>query len=239
MDLQSISMEMLKLFTHRADINSSYLKDTALRFPPPEHLLPRRGPEASHLIWPTDWDSLNATVEFFILKLRSLQSLVNEEKCERDLWQDTSFPGYNISPLLGDLLVIRPAGPELDPLSYTFEAFRLAALLYGSRLRGLFGLDTFSTDTLYCAKLYSLLSSVPPCNWDTGEGLLVWVLAVGLTGRAVSNEQQTGFLEHLHSILPSIRISSLEQLHGLLCEMVWDEDLFKEQSETLKALFPA
>jgi hypothetical protein len=164
---------------------------------------------------------------------------VNEERTKRDLWQDTSFPGYNISPLLGDLLTLRIPAPELDPVSYTFEVFRLAALLYASRLRGLFGLDTYSADTLYCAKLYSLLCSVPPCNWATGIGLLVWVLAVGFTGRAVSKEQQTGFVEQLQSTLPSTGISSWDQMHSLLIEAVWDDQLFKEQSQTLKALFPA
>jgi len=161
---------------------------------------------------------------------------MRDEMSRRHLWKDTIFAGFYISPILGDLLAMRP-DVNNEPSSSTtmLEAFRLAAVLYLADLRSKFGIDTLSVGPLYASKLHSLLSSSSIYDWEEQPALLIWILAIAFTSRSLRPEQRALFTEMFNNALMARGISKFEDLKALLTEIVWDEEILDFQSLDLKS----
>jgi hypothetical protein len=179
--------------------------------------------------------SVTEEISRFCWAIRQVQDIIRAEVQQQDIWQDTMFPGLHISPILGDLLAMRPADVDKEEhAGKILEAFRLAAILYVSALRARFGIDTLSGDPRYSWKLYSLLSSslleeAPPV-------LLTWILSVAFTSQCLP-EQRNRFAEVLQELLATMEITNFGYLKGSIEQIVWDEGILVSQSQSLRTLF--
>jgi hypothetical protein len=159
------------------------------------------------------------------------------EMSQRDLWKDTIFPGFHISPILGDLLGVRIEEDSTDIFIVTLKAFRLALILYVGNLRAKFGIDTLSAAPRYATKLGHLLSSsllgrgVPPVY-------LIWIFSVVLSSQCPA-ESIVWLTETLKSVLVAEKIDTFEDLKSTITQTLWDEELLTTQTQDLGAiLFP-
>jgi hypothetical protein len=224
--------------TFRADLNGAYFQDTKPSFPPPEHLLPRFRLQRhdNHSRIPIE-DFVMEKVSEFCFDVRAVQDLMRAESQQRNLWTDTIFPGYHISPILGDLLAFRPEVDETNIATVTLEAFRLAAILYISNLRAKFGIDTLSGDLLYVTKLYNLLSPLQ-FNQALPPMILIWILSVVVTSQCLP-EHRKWCSDIWTEVVVSQNLLSFANLMSTIGQIVWDEELLSVETESLKRMLEA
>jgi hypothetical protein len=168
----------------------------------------------------------------FCADVKNVHNIMNFELGYRDLWQDTSFQGYHLAPILGDLLSVRNHIGR-DSMDVIFEAFRLAALLYVSNLRARFGLEMLSADAVYTTKLQALLAA-NMANCTMPITLVTWVLAVAYTSRCSSDEERSRFAETLKLAVTMCGTADVDGFMTLLSGIFWDENLLPTQSQQLK-----
>jgi hypothetical protein len=154
----------------------------------------------------------------------------------RNIWQDTIFQGLYITPILGQVLAMRPKDiDEARETSTILEIFRLASVIYISALRTRFGVDTLSGEPLYAAKLHSTLTSQSLVG-DIPSTMLAWILSVAFTSNC-ETERKHYFQKALKNLLVTLEIASFAELKEKISTVVWNEDLLVSQSQSLQELF--
>jgi hypothetical protein len=212
----------------------------APRFPPPEHLLPRSR-HGDQSVSSQNLSEISAVekISRFCGDLRRVQELMRTESDQRDLWNDTIFPGLHISPILGDLLAIRvDLHDEADIATKSLEAFRLAAILYICSLRAKFGIEVLSIAPRYAAKMRALFLSSEVFVREAEPTLLNWCLAVGCTSHCLP-DQRAWFSEVLGSVMVAKGVTNFPDLMATLTQVFWYEDLLMTETESLNGLFQA
>jgi hypothetical protein len=212
------------------------MQDIEPRFPIPEHLLPwprrnrqQESPQASSN------DSMNHKIAGFCSDIKKLQDVMWNEISQRELFEDTTFQGLNLMPILGDLLMTRVKVDNEDISTVTLEAFRLAAIFYVCNLRAKFGVDTLSGGPLYATKLLALLSS-SSFRQEAPFNIQIWVLSVASSAFSIP-AQRDWFSRLLQEAMASQNIGSSEDLVKALDAVVWHKGLLDNQTNLLRQLF--
>ncbi|KAL2796677.1 hypothetical protein BJX66DRAFT_335661 [Aspergillus keveii] len=172
---------LLRTMVYWVDVNGSYLQDIVPRYPQPFAVLTARSKLNVRLLdqpnFSTDGD-YTAGIPIFQFRdsIVELHDIIRSELSTRDLWTDIIFPGFHISPILHALLSQPRATVYVAMGDRLRECFRLAAVIYLSELRGLFGVDTIPGQ-LYGSKLQLLLQGVDLAVYaEPTSFYLVWVL---------------------------------------------------------------
>jgi hypothetical protein len=167
--------------------------------------------------------------------LRNVQALLHTEIRSRNVWQDATFQGLQIVPILGQVLAMpRPRLDEPDTLNIGLELFRLATVLYISALRTPFGVDTLSAEPLYASKIQSILISLSTIE-DIPPTMLVWVLSVAFTSNCESDVKNY-FEARLVELIVVLGITGFKNLVELITSFIWDENLLASQTFSLCTL---
>ncbi|KAF2095416.1 hypothetical protein NA57DRAFT_79143 [Rhizodiscina lignyota] len=226
----------LRTVLYWADINGAVLQDVAPRFPKPEHLLPRPSFRDDAVLSQAPSETLIARlISGFCSELQEVQDIMRAERRKRHLWDDPLFPGFHLSPVLGDLLAMRVEVDYEDIASVMLEAFRLAAILYVSSLRAKFGVDTLSADPVYGAKLRTLLM-FSSLRQEAPPRLLVWILSTASSAEHIPAERNW-FAEISREVLAAENIVSFEALLAIISQLVWAEDFLVYQTNILRGFF--
>ncbi|KAL3494386.1 hypothetical protein BJX62DRAFT_234263 [Aspergillus germanicus] len=197
---------LLRTMVYWVDVNGSYLQDIVPRYPQPFTILAVRSKlHTGFLDQPSYTTDGEYTAEIPIPQLRDsileLHDIIRSELSMRDLWTDIIFPGFHISPILHALLS-QPRATVFDRLDGRLrECFRLAAVIYLTELRGLFGVDTIPGQ-LYGSKLRLFLQGVDlPVYAEPGNFYLVWALTVGACASCLDQELKDWFTFQLSQAL--------------------------------------
>lgn len=176
----------------------------------------------------------NPTIVQVAKDLRALQSLMRRELAERDLFNDTVFPGFNIGPIGYELLTMRSHLEENDERCALDEAFRLVGMIYIRELRAMFGIDP-APQAMYAAKLKNLLS-YSDIDWAVADPILLWVIAVAVSARMITEEQRAWFDCRFKTVCQMQAVENFEDLMLKLSQIVWDEVIMRIESEDLKRI---
>lgn len=221
----------------RVDINGSFLQAKQPVFLPPEHLLPRARQEP-RIVFVDTGDGIEHIVDTICSRLREVQAEISRQLTQRNVWLDVVFPGYHISPVLGDLLKLQELQIGNETFEWVLESFRLAAILYVSNLRACFGIDVEEGAMLHLRKLRTALSKLPDGAGQTPglpHSLLVWILAVASTSRCLPAEATDHFRALLISALEKLEIESADDLMALLAQFAWAGGIFARETEELRS----
>lgn len=154
----------------------------------------------------------------------------------RNVWQDSTFQGFYLIPILGQVLAMRHHdSDETDRSSPTLELLRLAAVLYISALRAPFGVDTLSTELLYASKIQNILTSLSSVD-DIPPALLAWVLSVGFTSDC-DTDMKRYFENALVVLMKLLHVTDAEKWIEIITAFCWDEKLLVSQSILLRTIF--
>jgi hypothetical protein len=172
--------------------------------------------------------------------LKDVQAEILQQMRQRPIWKDLIFPGYHISPILGNLLTLRPIEDSFHSATRTLEAFRLGAILYTSNLRACFGIDVVAGARIYSDKLRALLF-ISSHGMDSGAvidpGLSIWILAVAFSSKCLPIEDRDAFRGALEATLTEARIANTDSLMVVLSQFVWSEEIFHFETQIVKSLF--
>ncbi|KAL2802746.1 hypothetical protein BJX63DRAFT_437566 [Aspergillus granulosus] len=182
---------LLRTMVYWVDVNGSYLQDTVPRYPQPFAILAVRSKlDTASFNQPSHTASgeygPRITVAQIYDSITELHMVIRLELSMRDLWTDIIFPGFHVSPILHALLS-QPRVTIYDTVDDRMkECFRLAAIIYLTELRVLFGIDPIPGQ-LYGSKLCLLLQQVEPAVYaQATDFYLVWALTVGASLRVTS-----------------------------------------------------
>lgn len=177
----------------------------------------------------------NPTVVQIAQSLRDVQTLMRAEASRRDLFGDTIFPGFNLSPICYELLVLRSHLDKNDTRGALIEAFRLSAIIYLYELRALFSYEP-AAEPKYAGKLQNLLY-YSAIDWASADPILLWVLAVALTSRNVTPEQRAWLGGTFRTVVETQSVDNFEDLKSRIEQIVWDEAIMMRQTEALRLIF--
>jgi hypothetical protein len=217
-------------------VNGAYFQDEPPCFPPPLHLFPE--PKSNLFVSLSNMSNASVTdqVKHICEAIRNVQALLHSEIRSRNVWQDATFHGFHIIPILGHVLAMRRQRPEAaDNLNTSLELFRLAAVLYINAIRAPFGLDTLSAEPLYASKIQIILSSLYSIG-NIPPSTLVWVLSVAFTSNC-DNDVKHYFERTLVDLIVLLGITDFGKLREIITNFMWDEDLLASQSFSLRTLF--
>jgi hypothetical protein len=226
------------------DVNGSYLQDIVPRYPQPFAILTARGKLNVGLLdqpnFSTDGD-YTAGIPIFQFRdsIVELHDIIRSELSMRDLWTDIIFPGFHISPILHALLS-QPRATVYDAMGDRLrECFRLAAVIYLSGLRGLFGVDTIPAQ-LYGSKLQLLLQGVDLAVYaEPTNFYLVWVLTVGASASCLDQELTDWFTAQLSQALGVLQIPTFADYKNIITDFLWSFEALGHSLDSLsEKLFP-
>ncbi|KAJ0415224.1 hypothetical protein BJY00DRAFT_317985 [Aspergillus carlsbadensis] len=194
---------LLRTMVYWVDVNGSYLQDIVPRYPQPFRILAIRSKlniDVFDQLSRTANGEYAAGMTIFQIRDRILElhDIIRSELSTRNLWTDIIFPGFHISPILHALLS-QPRATVYDDVDDRLrECFRLAAIIYLTELRGLFGVDTIPGQS-YGSKLRLFLQGVDlPVYSEPANFYLVWALTVG----ASASYADVHGLQNHHNKLP-------------------------------------
>ncbi|KAL2869752.1 uncharacterized protein BJX67DRAFT_391757 [Aspergillus lucknowensis] len=214
---------LLRIMVYWVDVNGSFMQDTIPRYPQPFTILAARSKlniipfeQPSHAAGGHYAEKLTRA------QLRSsiseLHLIIQSELSMRDLWADVLFPGFHISPILHALLLQSRAAIDDSVEARLEESFRLAAIIYLTELRGLFGIDTVPGQ-LYVSKLRLSLQDVAPAVY--AEPYAVWALTVGACATCLDQELRTWFTVQLAETLTILRVPSFLAFRNVITDFLW------------------
>ncbi|KAF1816076.1 hypothetical protein P152DRAFT_389663, partial [Eremomyces bilateralis CBS 781.70] len=235
---------LLRVMLYWVDVNGSYIQDIVPRFLPPFHLVPSAQSIHEANLPPQTADTpilscIHASDKPLVMRIheaiKAAQTLMRTESKIRDLWSDTIFPGFHISPILHDLLSMhRPADGSQTAL--VTEVFRLGAILYITQLRGKFGIDIIP-GRLYADKLRDIARSTV-IEGRSARLILIWSLTVASVSSSLSLGSRTSFADLLKEAARTLDIDTYEDLRASVTQFLWDEELLKGQLGSLVYLYP-
>jgi hypothetical protein len=219
-------------------VNGSYLQDIVPRYPQPLAILSVRSQlNIDVLDQPSHTVNEAYTAGIAISQIRNsileLHDIIRSELSIRALWTDIIFPGFHISPLLHALLS-QPRAMVYDGLyDQLIECFRLAAIIYLTELRGLFGVDTIPGQ-LYGSKLQLLLQGVDlPVYIESTNFYLVWTLTVGASASCLHQELRDWFTGQLSQVLNVLQIPTFQKYKNMILDFLWSSEALGHSLDSL------
>lgn len=201
----------------RIDVRGSYLQDRKPRYPQPYEILSAESkirvspmPTAEYLD-SNDLLSRDPAVTHIFESIQQVNSLINSEAQALGdaFWQTVLFPGFQLAPILYDLLSLpRVTHGMANKSSMRRECFRLAGILYVSEIRAKFGMDNTGATSFAQKLLSSLKSPDMLSSWESDTFFLIWSLTIGSVSLCVPEALRLEFMdllsERLADSLPDV-----------------------------------
>ncbi|OAP64168.1 hypothetical protein AYL99_00140 [Fonsecaea erecta] len=219
----------LRLAMFLIETNGRLGQDATPQYRPPYHLLATRSRLDFHqtdvnlLSQSETCDSIDqsAAVQHICQRLRQLNQIVDDECTKRELWHDSPFTLFHVSPLLHDCLSIS-RGTVRDGLQLRQrECFRLASILYLCGIRAKFDFE-HGAGMLYGTKL-QLMVGTPGMlpRWESSNVFLVWILTVAACSAILFDELRTQFVSMLAECIHAAGIGSFDEYSSMIYDFMW------------------
>ncbi|EXJ66631.1 uncharacterized protein A1O5_10302 [Cladophialophora psammophila CBS 110553] len=223
------STAALRLSMFWIEVNGRLRQDAAPQYRPPYHILATRSrltfdlPDIGQLSHQEVFDNIggSAAVQHVCRQLRHLSRIMDDECKRRDLWQDSPFAVFHVSPLLHDCLSIAH-GTRRDEIQLRQrECFRLASILYLCEIRAKFDFEP-GAGMLYGTKLQLMAGTeglLP--RWESSNVVLLWILTVAACSATLFDDLRLQFISLLSEGIRAAGIASFDEFSGIIHGFMW------------------
>ncbi|KIX94724.1 uncharacterized protein Z520_09414 [Fonsecaea multimorphosa CBS 102226] len=225
----------LRLSMFWIETNGRFLQDAAPRYRPPYRLLARRSrldldmTDVSLLSHGENFDTLEQSeaVRHICQQLRRLNHIMDEECTRRDLWHDSPFAVFHVSPILHDCLSIAHGTLRDEIQLRQRECFRLASILYLCEIRAKFDFEP-GAGMLYGTKLQLMMGTeglLP--RWERSNNVfLLWILTVAACSATLFDDLRTQFVSRLAECIHAAGIANVDDFCSIIYDFTWSRGAF-------------
>ncbi|OAL20499.1 hypothetical protein AYO22_08800 [Fonsecaea multimorphosa] len=160
-------------------------------------------------------------------QLRRLNHIMDEECTRRDLWHDSPFAVFHVSPILHDCLSIAHGTLRDEIQLRQRECFRLASILYLCEIRAKFDFEP-GAGMLYGTKLQLMMGTeglLP--RWERSNNVfLLWILTVAACSATLFDDLRTQFVSRLAECIHAAGIANVDDFCSIIYDFTWSRGAF-------------
>ncbi|KIW30883.1 uncharacterized protein PV07_02575 [Cladophialophora immunda] len=233
----------LRLAMFWIELNGRLRQDAAPQYRPPYHILATRSrldfdlSDVSQLSHQDNFNTIDQStaVRHICQQLRQLNQIMDDECTRRDLWQDSPFAVFHVSPLLHDCLSIAHGTLRDEMQLRQRECFRLASILYLCEIRAKFDFEP-GAGMLYGTKLRLMVGSEGLlARWERSNNVfLVWILTVAACSATLFDDLRSQFVSLLAECIHAAGIATFDEYSSLIYDFMWSRSALGEALSSLE-----